>query len=180
MRMVKVIGSVTSTIKDDSIKGVKLLFVQTVDIDLTERRDFYIAIDTVGLGEGELGLMVTGSTAKRTDITKDRNVDAAIVAKVERIDRERTGPTSFQWITVCSMRVFKETPADPKSNLMLTPTNVCESVILDGEDYGLKASIAIHPQQERSIIHQSPSSLHRRAGRNGGICLKRGNWCAMS
>ena len=88
MKMVKVIGSVTSTIKDDSIKGVKLLFVQTVDIDLTERRDFYIAIDTVGLGEGELGLMVTGSTAKRTDITKGRNVDAAIVAKVERIDLE--------------------------------------------------------------------------------------------
>ena len=88
MKMVKVIGSVISTIKDDSIKGVKLLFVQTIDIDLTERRDFYIAIDTVGLGEGELGLMVTGSTAKKTDITKGRNIDAAIVAKVERIDLE--------------------------------------------------------------------------------------------
>ncbi|MCL5073161.1 MAG: EutN/CcmL family microcompartment protein [Actinobacteria bacterium] len=88
MKMVKVIGSVTSTIKDDSIKGVKVLFVQTVDIDLTERKDFYIAIDTVGLGEGELGLMVTGSTAKKTDITKGRNIDAAIVAKVERIDLE--------------------------------------------------------------------------------------------
>jgi ethanolamine utilization protein EutN len=88
MKMVKVIGSVVSTIKDDSLKGVKLLFVQTIDIDLTERRDFYIAIDTVGLGEGELGLIVTGSTAKRTDITKGRNVDAAIVAKVERIDLE--------------------------------------------------------------------------------------------
>ena len=88
MKMVKVIGSVTSTIKDDCLKGVKLLFVQTIDTDLTERRDFYIAIDTVGLGEGELGLMVIGSTAKITDITKGRNVDAAIVAKVERIDLE--------------------------------------------------------------------------------------------
>ena len=88
MKMVKVIGSVTSTIKDDCLKGVKLLFVQAVDIDLTERKDFYIAIDTVGLGEGELGLMVIGSTAKITDITKGRNVDAAIVAKVERIDLE--------------------------------------------------------------------------------------------
>ena len=88
MRMVKVIGSVTSTIKDDCLKGVKLLFVRTIDIDLTERNDFHIAIDTVGIGEGELGLMVTGSTAKRTDITNGRNVDAAIVAKVERIDLE--------------------------------------------------------------------------------------------
>ena len=88
MKMVKVIGSVTSTIKDDCLKGVKLLFVQAIDIDLTERNDFYIAIDTAGLGEGELGLMVIGSTAKITDITKGRNVDAAIVAKVERIDLE--------------------------------------------------------------------------------------------
>ncbi len=88
MKLVKVIGSVTSTIKDDSIKGVKLLFVQAVDIDLTEKKDFYVAIDTVGIGEGELGLIVTGSTAKRTDITKGRNVDTSIVAKVERIDLE--------------------------------------------------------------------------------------------
>jgi len=88
MKMVKVIGSVTSTIKDDSVKDVKLLFVQTIDVDLTERKDFYVAIDTVGIGEGEIGLMAQGSTAKRTDITRDRNVDAAIVAKVERIDLE--------------------------------------------------------------------------------------------
>lgn len=88
MKMVKVIGSVTSTIKDDSIRGVKLLFVQAIDIDLTERKDYYIAVDTVGIGEGELGLIVSGSTAKRTDITRDRNIDGAIVAKVERIDLE--------------------------------------------------------------------------------------------
>jgi ethanolamine utilization protein EutN len=88
MKMVKVIGSVTSTIKDDSIKGVKLLFVQAIDIDLSERKDYYIAVDTVGIGEGEIGLIVSGSTAKKTDITRDRSVDGAIVAKVERIDLE--------------------------------------------------------------------------------------------
>ncbi len=38
------------------------------------------------MGEGELGLMVTGSTAKGTESTKSKNVDAALVARVDRID----------------------------------------------------------------------------------------------
>jgi hypothetical protein len=38
---------------------------------------------------------------------------------------------------------FFPTPADHKANLPLSPTNVAPSVILEGEDYGLKASITI-------------------------------------
>jgi len=86
MKMVKVIGSVTTTIKTKSLEGFKLLFVQSVDVDLTEKKEYFVAVDTVGLGEGEIALMVTGSTAKRTDITKGKDVDGSLVAKVERID----------------------------------------------------------------------------------------------
>ncbi len=88
MKLVKVIGSVTSTIKDASLKGFKLLFVQGVDVDQEGIEDYYIAVDTVGLGEGELGLIVTGSTAKYTDRTKSKNVDATIIAKVDKINVE--------------------------------------------------------------------------------------------
>ncbi|MDD3520900.1 MAG: EutN/CcmL family microcompartment protein [Actinomycetota bacterium] len=90
MKLVKVLGSITSTIKDSTLEGTKLLLVQAVDVDLKERDDFFVAVDTIGLGEGEIALIVTGSTAKRTDITKHKNVDAAIVAKVERIDLENS------------------------------------------------------------------------------------------
>ncbi len=86
MKMVKVIGSVTTTIKIKSLEGFKLLFVQSVDVDLTGKKEYFVAVDTVGLGEGEIALMVTGSTAKRTDITKGKDVDGSLVAKVERID----------------------------------------------------------------------------------------------
>ncbi len=86
MKMVKVIGTVTSTIKDESLKDFKLLFVQMVDLNLKGKKEYYIAVDTVGLGEGEIGLIVTGSTAKKTDITKDKIVDGTIVAKVDRLD----------------------------------------------------------------------------------------------
>jgi len=88
MKLVKVIGSVTSTIKDPSLQGFKLLLVQTVGTDLEEKHDFFVAADTIGLGEGEIGLIVTGSTAKYSEITRHKNIDAAIVAKVERIDLE--------------------------------------------------------------------------------------------
>ena len=86
MKMVKVIGSVTSTIKLDHLIGFKLLFVQSVDWDLNGRKEYFVAVDTVGLGEGEVGLMVTGSTARRTDATKNKNIDGTLVAKVERVD----------------------------------------------------------------------------------------------
>lgn len=84
--MVKVVGSVTSTVKESSLEGFKLLFVQSVDIELKGKKEYFIAVDTVGLGEEEIALMVTGSTAKRTEITKGKNVDGTLVAKVERID----------------------------------------------------------------------------------------------
>jgi ethanolamine utilization protein EutN len=88
MRLVQVIGSVTSTIKDLSLKGFKLLLVQTVDSNLKEMNDFFVAVDTIGVGEGEICLISTGGTAKYTGFTRHKNVDAAIIAKVERIDLE--------------------------------------------------------------------------------------------
>ena len=88
MKLVKVIGSLTSTIKDASLKGFKLLLVQSIDVDYKEKKDFYVAVDTIGLGEDEIALISTGSTAKQTATTKSKNVDAAIVAKVDKIDLE--------------------------------------------------------------------------------------------
>jgi ethanolamine utilization protein EutN len=86
MKLVKVIGSITSTIKDETLKGFKILVVQSVDVNLEEINDYYVAVDTVGMGEGEVGLMATGSTAKGTELTKSKNVDATLVARVDRID----------------------------------------------------------------------------------------------
>lgn len=88
MKMVKVIGSVTSTIKEESLKDFKLLFVQMVDLKLKGKKEYYVVVDTIGLGEGEVGLIVTGSTAKMTDATKDKIVDGTIIARVDRLDME--------------------------------------------------------------------------------------------
>ncbi|MDZ7837690.1 MAG: EutN/CcmL family microcompartment protein [Actinomycetota bacterium] len=58
------------------------------ETDLSGKQEYFVAVDTVGLGEGEIGLIVTGSTAKKTELTGKKNVDAAIVAKVDKIDLE--------------------------------------------------------------------------------------------
>lgn len=89
MKLVKVIGSITSTIKDATLEGFKILLVQTVDENLKEKDDYYVAVDTVGMGEGELGLIVTGIAAKYTELTRHKNVDATLVARVDRIDLEK-------------------------------------------------------------------------------------------
>ena len=88
MKMVKVIGSVTSTVKLDHLSGFKLMFVQGVDLERKGKKEYYIAVDTVGIGEGETALMVTGSTSRQTDMTKGKNIEGTLVAKVERIDLE--------------------------------------------------------------------------------------------
>jgi len=88
MKLVKVIGSITSTIKDESLKGFKLLLVQMIGTGQEDKDDYYIAVDTVGIGEGEIGLIVTGSTSKYTESTKSKNIDAAIIAKVDSINVE--------------------------------------------------------------------------------------------
>ena len=47
-----------------------------------------VAIDSVGAGLGEVILYATGSSARLTAVTKDRTVDAVIMAIVDSFDVE--------------------------------------------------------------------------------------------
>jgi len=88
MRLGKVIGSVVSTIKDPSYKQFKLLLVKLLDLNLREQKEVYIAVDTIGVGEGELVILVSGSTARKTEKTEGTIVDMTIVGKVDEIYTE--------------------------------------------------------------------------------------------
>lgn len=84
----KVIGNVWATRKDQKLTGVKLLIVRSVDLDYREKEAFLVAADAVGAGVGEIVLYCTGSSARQTEITQDRPVDAVIMAIVDKVDRE--------------------------------------------------------------------------------------------
>jgi carbon dioxide concentrating mechanism protein CcmL len=82
----KVIGTVWSTKKDDKLVGAKFLIVRKLDLDLNEKSDFVVAVDSVGAGEGEVVLVATGSSSRQTHFTQDKPVDAVIMAIVDKLD----------------------------------------------------------------------------------------------
>ena len=54
MQLARVIGTVVATVKNDSLKGRKLLIVQTLNWKLEPSGKPMVAVDAVGAGVGEL------------------------------------------------------------------------------------------------------------------------------
>jgi microcompartment protein CcmK/EutM len=82
----RIIGTVWSTKKDENLVGAKFLIVRQVDLKLKEKDNFVVAVDSVGAGEGEIVLVATGSSARQTEFTKNKPVDAVIMAIVDKLD----------------------------------------------------------------------------------------------
>ncbi len=85
----RVIGTVWATRKDESLTGMKLQIVRPVDLDYSEKQGFLIAVDVVGAGVGEKVIVVQGSSARQTDLTTQKPVDAAIIAIIDKLDVEK-------------------------------------------------------------------------------------------
>ncbi len=86
MTLGKVIGTVWATRKDDQLIGMKLQLVQELDLDGKLKDRFIVAVDSVGAGVGETVLFAQGSSARQTDLTRDKPVDAVITAIVDKLD----------------------------------------------------------------------------------------------
>lgn len=86
MKLGRVIGSVVATRKDPSLEGTKLLVVENLTIDLKPEGGYVVAVDAVGAGASEVVLYAAGSSARQTPVTKDRPVDAVIMAIVDSFD----------------------------------------------------------------------------------------------
>lgn len=86
MTLGKVTGTVVATRKDEKLVGGKLLIVQDVDLDGNILEKYSVAVDAVGAGVGELVLTAAGSSARITDVTKDKPVDSVIMAIVDTLE----------------------------------------------------------------------------------------------
>jgi microcompartment protein CcmK/EutM len=82
----RVIGNVWSTKKDENLVGAKFLIVRQIDLEMKDKDNFVVAVDSVGAGEGEVVLVATGSSSRQTNFTKDKPVDAVIMAIVDKLD----------------------------------------------------------------------------------------------
>ena len=86
MLICKVVGSAVATIKDENLIGTKLLVIREADARGEPVGKPLIAIDTVDAGVGDLVLIAAGSSARQTSITKDRPVDAVIMAVLDSLE----------------------------------------------------------------------------------------------
>lgn len=93
----KVVGTVVAPTKNDSLIGSKLLVVQPLNLDGMNTISMQVAVDTVGAGNGETVLVVTGTAARRMMNNDDSAVDAAIVGIVENIELERISKAQY-WV----------------------------------------------------------------------------------
>ena len=86
MRIARVIGTTISTIKDEKVRGSKLLVLCHTD----ETGEFvgkpYVAVDLVDAGVDDLVLTGHGSSARQTYQTKDCPVDAVVMAVIDHLE----------------------------------------------------------------------------------------------
>lgn len=90
MQLGEVVGTVVATRKEPKLVGLKFLVVKNVDADLRPLGSYAIAVDTVGAGLGDVVLHVAGSSARMTEPTHERPVDACIMAIVDAVEIDGT------------------------------------------------------------------------------------------
>ena len=86
-----VTGSVVATHKAESMTGHKLLVVEPYRLDDKSRTKLvstgrtFIAVDTLGAGEGQFVLVTQGSSARLTPETKSLPIDAVVIGLVDTV-----------------------------------------------------------------------------------------------
>jgi microcompartment protein CcmK/EutM len=86
-----VTGSVVATQKAATMTGHKLLIVEPYRVDEKSRTKLvptgrtFIAVDTLGAGEGQYVLITQGSSARMTPETKTLPIDAVIIGLVDAV-----------------------------------------------------------------------------------------------
>jgi len=92
MFLAKVEGSVVATKKDPNMSGRKLLLLRPQLVDDKDPTKFrpgantVVAVDSVGVGIGEMVLFCQGSSARLAPNLKECPVDAVIIGIVDTVD----------------------------------------------------------------------------------------------
>ncbi len=93
MFLARITGHVVATQKDKTLSGQKLFVIEPLNVkfddagktptSLGNTGRAIVAIDVVGAGEGQLVLVVQGSSARMTEQTKNLPADATIIGIVD-------------------------------------------------------------------------------------------------
>jgi ethanolamine utilization protein EutN len=87
MLIARVVGEVVATQKHASHEGTKLLVVQPLNLDGSDRGDAVIAVDAVDAGPGDRVLLVTEGYSAMTAVNRPQSpIDMAVIGFIDRID----------------------------------------------------------------------------------------------
>jgi ethanolamine utilization protein EutN len=86
VKLCRVLGSVTQTVKHDSYLGHKLLVVEPVDAAGVPCAASFLAIDRVQAGAGDLVLVMTEGNGVRQLISGEPPIRSLIVGVVDAVD----------------------------------------------------------------------------------------------
>ena len=81
-----VVGTVVATRRSDEVEGARFLLVQGCTHRGEPRKDFIVALDGVGAGVGEMVMVTQGPSARHTQRTDRKPVDALISGIVDLVD----------------------------------------------------------------------------------------------
>lgn len=86
----KISKELVCSVKDPALDSSKIFIVRLLNFDLSEKEDSVVAVETgLGLGVGDIVLMVFGSGSRKIEGNTDMPIDCAISAKVENVNIEK-------------------------------------------------------------------------------------------
>ena len=88
MILARVIGNVVATQKNVRYQNARIMLVQPIDPDGSDRGSTLLALDSVDAGEGDTVIVVQEGWSASTAATGEAGaaIDSAIVGVVDRID----------------------------------------------------------------------------------------------
>lgn len=90
MMLGRIVGRVVATAKDQALTGHRLLLLQPIDPDGTDRGEPLVAVDAVGAGAGERVLWVKSKEASFPFLPANAPADACVTGIVDAISGKET------------------------------------------------------------------------------------------
>jgi ethanolamine utilization protein EutN len=87
MLIARVVGELVATQKHASHEGLKLLLVQPLNLDGSDRGDAVIAVDAVDAGVGDKVLLTTEGFSAMTAVGRPQSpIDMAVIGFIDQIE----------------------------------------------------------------------------------------------
>ena len=87
MLIARVIGEVVATRKHSSHEGLKLLLVQPLNLDGSDRGDAVVAVDSVGAGVGERVLLTLEGFSAFTSVERPMTpIEMGVIGIIDHVE----------------------------------------------------------------------------------------------